>query len=1437
MKDAAGRNLGPLVADDLSFTSGGSGGATTLNTSVNTLTAVVNGSGAALTVYEADGLTLTSVTTNDGNLTVNASQIAAGDITIIDAKAGAGRATLATTANGGGQIIDGDSVDSSTTADITAAEIDLQAGTGIGNSNKLEVATTSFAATTATGDINVRDVSGDLTIAALTGGTSGVSITAGATGDDICVTTIGALSVDAKVSNAGLGDRAILLASDGTAATNDLSINANVTMTGGNGSITLLAGDTVSFSGTSTTSAAGTGTVQVRAGRAFNNGGVELAGSADGDITMNDGAVIQSDNGDITLSAPDNIQLSVVNANVGGATGDLFITADADNSGSGAITEALTGEAPNLIGDVTTLSAATGIGSAGGSADIDTSIGTLISTNTTSGNINIQETNTLIIGGTGVQTQQGNGNISINVDAGSLTVNSAVTADGSGLVTLNADAGTISLNANVSSTTGNIAVTADSVSQAATISTGGTGTVQVTADNGAITMQDGTSTSTDSGEISYSAVGDVSLSQLQSNSGPLNVTADSDSSGAGAIIDNLTGETSNLVTTGTATLQAATGIGAADDIDITIGTLVATNTTLGNISIQETDGLVIDGTGVRTLGGSGNILVDVDAGNLTVNSVVTAHGDGNVTLNVDAGTADLSAAINSTTGNLVITADSVNQNFGGNLNTGTSGPQAGTIGVTADNGAITMADGTSATSHTGTITYSATGDVALGLLSATSGNISVTAGAGSSVSGAITDNTTAETSNIVTTGTATLTAETGIGAGGGTADIETAVALLDVTNTTSGDIDITETDAVRINQLSQSGGGNATVRTTNGTITVSNLNAAPNAIVINNGGSLLLDANGAAASVIVDDGIQAVGGNITIVADQSVIATSAPITAVSGNGNISLQAGNSIQILDPGNLNPVDVSVEGTGKISFIATNQVVLGSQNPTVVPNATQHTVPNDVLVQTGTGSITNVLPLGYNIQAPQILASGKAVLSVTIGRPGETNLAVRVFWGDGTVETFTGLTAGTYSFEHVYTSNPNISDPSAPILVNAQVIHDPGIEIRATNVNTSVRSIPNTGVIFPPAIPAQNINADLSAAVYAPGSPDYAVLQPNVQFKPGDVANPGGVVFQDTTLLATTVPLPGLGLSGAVFDTTPAVNYLTFPEAPKVIDLQSQGVVQLSAGTQNQADIVRPDESILVERVVILEVLSPDGSILQRVVLPETTLDDMHDVIGRLPDGGYRFLLKEPGEDRLRLLLEFNVRQGKIADESDSSDRPPSTGHKKLLIPQDGNPEGKTEGTEPAAPNVPGDSIMQALPRHEESHTIGQGSVEQAEHATSPGLTRWSSMAARLAWTRATQHIDPRSTAEVPSDASDAGATDAPTDTSAATSDSRDYNATGRVAASVGAAAAIAGLHSGTGNHENSNHETALLSRAARLFRKIHNTLRGKSASNPQLRDEAF
>ncbi len=1337
---------GGIVVENLSILAAGTVNFTDATTNMTNL--AIQTSAGTVTFTEADGFTVTTVCDEVGVSTVNGNitLVSGGDITLLDdVHAGTERVTL----DAGGAIIDGDVIDSATTADILAGEVDLRAGTGIANGTKLEVATAKFAATTATGDINVRDVSGDLIIAALIGGTTGVSITAGTAGSDICVTTVGALTVDADVSNTGAGDRAILLAADGATGTHDLAINANITTTGGNSPITLIAGDTVSFAGTTITAAAGTGAVQVRAGQVFNNGGGDTDGSSTGNITMVDGSIIRSDDGSITMTAPNNIQLSIVNANADAdaTLGDITLTADYAgpvsvgpgnlyaSNGVGAISEVLTGEGANLIGGTATLSAATGIGSAGGGADIDTTITTLVATNTNSGNIVVQETDGLIIGGTGVQTLLGNGNIDIDVDAGSLTVDSVVTAHGSGLVRLYADAGTVDLNDLVSSTTGAITITGDAVTQDASFATGGAGTVEVTANAGSITMANGTTTTTDTGSISYSATGSVALSLLTSTSGPLNVTADSDASGSGAITDSSLAEAANLVTTGTATLSAATGIGSAGgagDLDTTIGTLVATNTTMGNIIVQETDGLIIGGTGVRTQLGHGNISVDVDAGILTINSVVTAHGDGNVALNVDGGAANLNAAISTTSGNIALTAHNVNQNAGGNISTGTVLLEVGKVMVTADNGSITMADGTTTTTDTGSITYSATGSVALSLLTSTSGSLNVTAGSGASVVGAITDNTPGEAANLVTTGTVTLKAETGIGSGGGTADIDTTVAILDITNSTSGNIDLTEADAVTVLQLSQLGGGNASVRTVSGTITVDNAGAVPNAITFTSAGTLLLDANGVAADVIVNDGIHAVQGHITLLADRDIVASSSPITTSGGHGSIVMQAGHDIRILDPGNANPVDVSVAGTGAIRLsAATGIIVLGSQNPNTTPDVTQHNTANDVVLQTGTGAVTNTLPLVYDIQAPQIDSQGQVFLTMTVGRPGEHHITVTVFWGDGSHTTTSFANPGTYTFMHQYFGNPNPLDQSGPILINVQVAHDPHVVLTAQNVNTSVGSVPDNGVPAPPPVPAQNINADLSSAVYlgdarAAAAGPFSGVDTKLFAAPGDLANPGLVMFQDTSVRATVVPVPGDGLASFPFDVAPPVELIGIPEAAKIYDTLQQAGVQITEGSTVRIAAVQSEDTQLSERMIRLEVISPDGIVQQGVVLPETVLENLTDVISKLPDGKYRFLIREPGEDRLRLLLEIEVRQGKIVGKDEATDRPPVMKKKPGVT---GEPPAVPEAT-PESTNDATDleeSIMQVLP----ADGMPRDSLVRESQELWGG---WSSGVARRAWRRA-------------------------------------------------------------------------------------------------------
>ncbi len=503
-----------------------------------------------------------------------------------------------------------------------------------------------------------------------------------------------------------------------------------------------------------------------------------------GDLTVS--SVVTADGfGTVTLTAGGSIFLGDV---VSSTTGNLTITADADTNGTGAIVDTLADtdlvtageQGVNLVTlGSAILSAAQGIGAAD---DIDTTVTTLEATNSTSNSILIQETDELIIGGTGVRTLAGNGGIGVDVVVGSLTINSVVTAQGSGVVTLTA-AQSILIGATVSSTSGNLTLTADSdlnnlgaivdtlpdtdagaavgeqgvnlatsgtalltaaegIGSADDIDTdigtlvatnrivnsifiqelndliiGGTG-VRTLAGAGNITVDvqgdltvNSVVTADTAGTVLLSADGSVFLGALvSSTTGSLTVIADEDLNAAGAIVDTLAdtdagtaGEQGiNLQTSGAAVLTAASGIGSADDIDTAVTFLQATNSTSNSIAIQAVNGLIVNGTGIRTLGGNGSISVDVVAGNLFVNGVVTAHGTGTILLNAEIGLNDVNSAVSSTAGDITVTGNIITQDA--NITTGGTGR----ISVRADAGTITMSNGVRTTSSQGNIAYETT---------------------------------------------------------------------------------------------------------------------------------------------------------------------------------------------------------------------------------------------------------------------------------------------------------------------------------------------------------------------------------------------------------------------------------------------------------------------------------------------------------------------------------------------------------------------------------------------------------------------------------------------------------------------------------------------------------------------------------------------------------
>ncbi|HPM82318.1 MAG TPA: choice-of-anchor Q domain-containing protein, partial [Candidatus Anammoximicrobium sp.] len=631
-----------------------------------------------------------------------------------------------------------------------------------------------------------------------------------------------------------------------------------------------------------------------------------------------------------------------------------------------------------------------------------------------------------------------NGNIDIDANAGNLTVNNVVTAGLAGTVTLNADAGAVNLNAAVSSSTGQIDITADSVNQNAggNISTGAVAAINVTADNGSITMAGGTTTTSSTGTITYDATANVALSQLISTSGPINVTA-----GSGAITDNLVSEAANLSTSGTVTLDAETGIGSAGgaaDIDTTIGTLVATNRTSGNIVIQETSGLIVAGTGVQTLAGNGSISIDVDAGNLTINSVVTAHGAGTVTLNADSGTIDINAVVSSTSGAIQITGDIITQDA--NVTTGSTAA----VVVTADNGSITMADLTTTSTGSGLITYTATANIGLSALS-TSGNVIVTADSNNDGAGAISDVTALELANIAANQVA-LRAGSGIGDGvaPNDADIDVAINTL-AARTRTGD--------VHVQDLS----GGLSIDSFNGLSGVTITNADGSAT---GGDHITIRASSPLTVTAGDPVVNNDGGNITLAAEGSGVGDDLTL-----NDNVTVTGG--------------DGTIDGDGNIYLYGGDTVDFAAGTVVVSVNAS-----GTVLVSAGS-NYNDGSPIDGNSGGDILMTSGSAIRSedadITVRAPDSVQLSIVHANSDGDAVLGDVIVTADYA-------GPN---PGA-LSDNTGTISDSLVPSEAPNIvgdQAALRA--GTGIGGGVAGAASDINVALNRLAAVTGSGDINVM----------------------------------------------------------------------------------------------------------------------------------------------------------------------------------------------------------------------------------------------------------------------------------------------------------------------------------------------------------
>ena len=600
---------GKIVADNLEAFSAG---AMALDTSVKSLHAVTSATGI-LTVTETDDIELSDIQSFDGAITVTAGRAITAtsvqslrssklNLILLTANSGAMNVSYIDAGAGGDVMLNaGSSID----ATVTSHQLKAQAAGGMN-------LTTAVAGldieNTESGNILINESDAVAVFHAAQAGAGHIRIEAGGT---LAVENGGEGNV---IFTSGAGD--IFLEAVG--APSDVLIKGGIQSV--NGQIQVMADNDVIFQAAGNiTSTAGSVIIMADANGDANGRG--------GKLTMQAGMLINAGSGTIVLSADEDVtvgRLLTTNA----TNGAVMLT-----SMNGAIRDAGDRGGEDIAAEGRlVIDAATGVGR--GNA-VETAVGSMDIGNTLSGCISIRETDAVLIqdlaNHAAMDGKAATGGISL-VAGGTITIGGSGVETRDGDILLKADGVTADVMVEagiITSGTGNVSIWAGNCAiftADGDITVNGSGKVAVTADQGGIAMTDGAVTTTDSGAIIYHSNEEVSLSLLHSTSGAIRVSA------GGAVSENTELETENLVTSGTVKLAADKGIGAAGiwDIDTSIGALEATNRSSGGIYIQESDTLIIGGSGVRTLGGNGKIDVHVDAGSLTIHGTVSAHGNGTV---------------------------------------------------------------------------------------------------------------------------------------------------------------------------------------------------------------------------------------------------------------------------------------------------------------------------------------------------------------------------------------------------------------------------------------------------------------------------------------------------------------------------------------------------------------------------------------------------------------------------------------------------------------------------------------------------------------------------------------------------------------------------------------------------------------------------------------
>ena len=458
------------------------------------------------------------------------------------------------------------------------------------------------------------------------------------------------------------------------------------------------------------------------------------------------------------------------------------------------------------------------------------------------------------------------------------------------------------------------------------------------------------------------------------------------------------GVTSDILVNATvSSTSGAIGATAGRNVTLNAGSV----TTSGNVTLTGTAGTVSQpGAGVI----SGALLTTSSVGGTTLGNANTVTSfnatnttSGPITLVNSAGTLTVTgiSQLGTAAGSNVSVTNTGNLTKSGAIST--TAAANGTISLQSTTGVLTVGAAVTA-GGSGTIGLTSTGGtnavLVQGVVTSTSGQITVSAAGAITESGAGRFGTSGLLSTTSTTGQTLNGANT--------------VGSFNATNTTSGDISLINTaNPLTITGISQTDGGNVTVNNTgaittsggitttaNGNISLTSSGTQTLGAVVTAGGAgtVTLTANGGASDILVNAAVSSTSGAISMTAGQNVsltagvsTTTTVAISAVDINSNAggTITTGTGLTLTNTGTASTLNGVISGAGSVTKLGTGTILLHvANNYTGVTNVNNGTLALDVDGALGTVAGNTIVNAGGTLDVRNTIYATLEALSLNGG-----------------------------------------------------------------------------------------------------------------------------------------------------------------------------------------------------------------------------------------------------------------------------------------------------------------------------------------------------------------------------------------------------------------------------------------------------------------------